>query len=143
VQQACSLPLGCVRLTSVSSPTSRRVSPEARTAIADHTRPYLERKWLSLRPREPRCGVYRRQLDDRRAIAGLAEGKPLPETAPIVTVATLTRILDHVAALPLVERRKQIAGLPAARADVFPAALATMNRRGRSRRPPRVSPFLP
>jgi exopolyphosphatase/guanosine-5'-triphosphate,3'-diphosphate pyrophosphatase len=61
-----------------------------------------------------------------RAIAGLAEGKPLSETGPVVTVATLERVLDRVASLSLAERRTQIAGLPASRADVSPAALATM-----------------
>jgi len=127
VQQACSLPLGCVRLTErFVADVAAPFSPEARAAIADHTRRTLSESGFRFDLANPDAVFTGGSLTTARAIAGLAEGKPLPETAPIVTVATLERILDRVAALPLVERRTQIAGLPAARADVFPAALATM-----------------
>jgi exopolyphosphatase/guanosine-5'-triphosphate,3'-diphosphate pyrophosphatase len=127
VQQACSLPLGCVRLTErFVADVAAPFSPEARAAITDHTRRTLSESDFRFDLAIQDAVFTGGSLTTARAIAGLAEGKPLPETAPIVTVATLARVLDRVAALPLAERRTQIAGLPAARADVFPAALATM-----------------
>jgi exopolyphosphatase/guanosine-5'-triphosphate,3'-diphosphate pyrophosphatase len=127
VQQACSLPLGCVRLTErfVADATAP-FSAEARAAVADHTRRTLRESGFRFDLASRDAVFTGGSMTTARAIDGLADGKPLPETAPIVTVATLERILDRVAALPLAERCRQIAGLPAARADVFPVALTTM-----------------
>jgi exopolyphosphatase/guanosine-5'-triphosphate,3'-diphosphate pyrophosphatase len=127
VQQACSVPLGCVRLTErFVADVAAPFSPEAQAAIADYTRCTLHESGFRFDLASQDAVFTGGSLTTARAIAGLTEGKSLLETAPIVAVATLTRILDRVAALPLVERRMQIAGLPAARADVFPAALATI-----------------
>jgi exopolyphosphatase/guanosine-5'-triphosphate,3'-diphosphate pyrophosphatase len=127
VQQACSLPLGCVRLTErFVADAAAPFSAEARAAVADHTRRSLRESGFRFDLASQDAVFAGGSMTTARVIAGLADGKLLPETAPIVTVATLERILDRAAALPLVERRTQIAGLPAARADVFPAALATM-----------------
>jgi exopolyphosphatase / guanosine-5'-triphosphate,3'-diphosphate pyrophosphatase len=127
VQQACSLPLGCVRLTErFVADVAVPFSPEARAAIADHTRRTLSESGFRFDLACQDAVFTGGSLTTARAIAGLAEGKPLPETSPVVAVATLTSILDRVGSLPLAERRAQIAGLPAARADVFPTALATM-----------------
>jgi len=127
VTQALSLPLGCVRLTErfvadVASP----FSPKARGALADHTRRALRESGFRFDLASQDAVFAGGSMTTARAIDGLAEGKPLSETAPFVTVATLKHILDRVAVLPLAERRRQITGLPAARADVFPAALTTM-----------------
>jgi len=127
VQQACSLLLGCVRLTErFVADVAAPFSPEERAAIAGHTRRTLSESGFRFDLASQDAVFTGGSLTTARAIAGLAEGKPLPETAPVVTVATLERILDRVASLSLAERRTQIAGLPAARADVFPAALATI-----------------
>jgi len=127
VQQACSLPLGCVRLTErFVADAAAPFSPEARAAIADYTRRALRESGFRFDLASHDAVFAGGSMTTARAIAGLAEGKLLLEAAPVVTVATLERILDRVASLSLAERRTQIAGLPAARADVFPVALATM-----------------
>jgi len=127
VQQACSLPLGCVRLTErFVADAAAPFSSEARAAIANHTQRALRESGFRFDLPSHDAVFAGGSMTTARAIAGLAEGKPLPETASIVTVAMLERVLERVAVLPLVERRTQIAGLPPARADVFPTALATM-----------------
>jgi exopolyphosphatase/guanosine-5'-triphosphate,3'-diphosphate pyrophosphatase len=60
-----------------------------------------------------------------RAILGAREGKPFESSDAVVTVAQLRELLAWLGALPL-EVRKQVPGLPPARADVFPTALATL-----------------
>jgi len=55
---------------------------------------------------------------------GQKSGVALVETSPIISVDALRALLEEIAVLPLAARR-QIAGLPAARADVFPTALTT------------------
>jgi len=127
VTQALSLPLGCVRLTErFVADIATPFSAEARAAVAGYTERTLRESGFRFDLASHDAVFTGGSLTTARAIAGLAEGKPLAETAPVVTVAMLERILAQVAALPLAERRAQIAGLPAARADVFPAALATM-----------------
>ena len=127
VTQALSLPLGCVRLTErfVADPAAS-FTLEARAAVADQARRALRESSFRFDLAGHDAVFAGGSMTTARAIDGLAEGKPLAETAPIVTVATLERILDRVAVFPLAERRAQIAGLPAARADVFPTALTTM-----------------
>ena len=127
VTQALSLPLGCVRLTErFAADAAAPFSAEAHAAVANHARRALRESSFRFDLASQDAVFTGGSMTTARAIDGLTEGKPLSETAPIVTVATLERILDRVAALPLAERRQQIAGLPAARADVFPAALTTM-----------------
>jgi exopolyphosphatase / guanosine-5'-triphosphate,3'-diphosphate pyrophosphatase len=127
VTQALSVPLGCVRLTErLVADVGAPFPSAARAAVADHTRRTLRESGFRFDLANPDAVFAGGSMTTARVIAGFEAGKPLAETAPIVTVATLQRILDRVAALPLAERRTEIPGLPAARADVFPAALATM-----------------
>ena len=127
VTQALSLPLGCVRLTErFGADPAAPFSAEARAAVADYARRALRESDFRFDLASQDAVFTGGSMTTARAIDGLADGKPLSETAPVVTVVTLKRILDRVAMLPLAERRQQIAGLPAARADVFPAALTTM-----------------
>ena len=127
VTQALSLPLGCVRLTErFGADPAAPFSAEARAAVADYARRALRESGFRFDLASQDAVFTGGSMTTARAIDGLADGKPLSETAPVVTVVTLKRILDRVAMLPLAERRQQIAGLPAARADVFPAALTTM-----------------
>jgi exopolyphosphatase/guanosine-5'-triphosphate,3'-diphosphate pyrophosphatase len=60
-----------------------------------------------------------------RAIFGERAGRPFAATDPRISTQELRDLLACLAAMPLAERQ-QIPGLPAARADVFPTALATM-----------------
>ena len=127
VTQALSLPLGCVRLTErFVTDVAAPFSAAARTAVADLTRRTLRESGFRF-DLDSRDAVFAGgSMTTARIIAGLATGKTLADTTPRVAVGTLRRMLERAAALPLAERRTQIAGLPAARADVFPAALATM-----------------
>jgi exopolyphosphatase/guanosine-5'-triphosphate,3'-diphosphate pyrophosphatase len=59
-----------------------------------------------------------------RAILGAREQQPFDATPATVTVGQLRELLASIGSLPLTERQR-IPGLPAARADIFPTALAT------------------
>ena len=63
-------------------------------------------------------------LTTARLILAAREGKKLEETSSVVTVQQLRQLLDLVGSVDL-ETRKKIPGVPAGRADVMPAALAT------------------
>lgn len=125
IQQELSLQLGCVRLTEkfVRDP-SAPFSPESRTQIAAHVA-------ATLRASGFRFGATRHAVGTGgtvatvRAILGARVGRKAEETEPRVSTAELAALLDQLATLPL-EERKRVKGLPAARADVFPAALATI-----------------
>jgi exopolyphosphatase/guanosine-5'-triphosphate,3'-diphosphate pyrophosphatase len=60
-----------------------------------------------------------------RTILAAGAGKTLEQTGTRVTLTDLRSLLGRLGAMPLAQR-KQIDGLPPARADVFPTALATV-----------------
>lgn len=124
--QAVSLPLGCVRLTErcVADPAAPLGDSDlaAITAITDQTFASFFR--FSLPP--PATAVATGgTVTTVRAMLGIAAGQSLATTNPVVTTSELRRLLECAAALPLAQRR-ELPGLPPARADVFPAALATI-----------------
>ncbi len=59
-----------------------------------------------------------------RLMNGALHGVGLEDTPAVVLAATLHALLDEVGPKTLAERR-QMPGMPEARADVFPAALVT------------------
>ncbi len=122
IEQAMSFRLGCVRLTEKFVADSTKAIPEtALHQIAEHTRTTLS------------AGNFRFDLPESvpvatggtvtalRTVLGLAAEK----TPFQVTTQDLRATLDRLAALPLPDRQ-ETRGLPAARADVFPTALATL-----------------
>jgi len=60
-----------------------------------------------------------------RAILGARQGISFQATPADVSVDTFRMLLDEIGSLPL-DQRRRVAGLPPARADVFPTALATL-----------------
>lgn len=125
VVRAASLPLGCVRLTErfVADPAAP-FPVEAGAAIAAHVRAALADRFpFDL----PGAGAVFAggTASTIRAIAGARVGQTAEEMPARIDVGEAQALLDQLAALPLTERR-QIPGLPPARADVFPTALATM-----------------
>src|SRR5690606_1829551 len=60
-----------------------------------------------------------------RALRASLHGVPMEEAPPQVTTDTLASLIDEISPLSL-EQRKAMPGMPAGRADVFPAALVTM-----------------
>jgi len=124
-QQELSLQLGCVRLaekfvTDHSAPFSH----EARVRIMGHVRAALAESGFRFDLPDAVAVATGGTVSTVRAIQGAKTGRPAEETAPVITVGRLHELLEQVAALPLRERQ-QVPGLPAARADVFPTALAT------------------
>lgn len=126
-EQATSVPLGCVRLMEKFVPRpDEPVSPLAAEQVAAHTRDVLQRSTFqfSLPPGAVAVGTGG-TVTTVRAIWAAREGKSFEEIEPVIEVPRLRHLFDVLAEMPLA-RRKQIAGLPPARADVFPIALATL-----------------
>lgn len=126
IDQAVSLPLGCVRLTErFVADSSLPLAATLRATIATHVQAAVAR------------GGFRFDLPGAVAIAtggtastlrmvlGAGLGPKMADSPSQLTVHDLRSTLDRIAALPLATRR-MVAGLPAARADVFPVALITL-----------------
>lgn len=126
IVQAVSLQLGCVRLTEkfFRNPTLPLPQPEA-SALAVHVRDELKRSGFRFALKAPPAVFTGGSMSTVRLIKGARHGVSLEETPSIVGLDTLTELLEELAPLTLEERRA-IPGMPAARADVFPAALVTM-----------------
>ncbi|MBL9202094.1 MAG: phosphatase, partial [Opitutaceae bacterium] len=125
ITQAVSLPLGCVRLTEkfVADPAQPLLSA-ARDGIAAHTRAEFARVGFSFVPQAEAIGTGG-TVATARAILGARVGHPLDQVDPVISVLQMRELLDWLGALSLAERQR-IPGLPAARADVFLAALVTL-----------------
>lgn len=125
IQQELSLQLGCVRLTEkfVRDPNAP-FSNDSRALITAHVA-------ATLRASSFRLGATRAAVGTGgtvatvRAILGARQGLEAEQTEARVTTAELVTLLDFLAPMPL-EERKRVEGLPPARADVFPTALATI-----------------
>jgi exopolyphosphatase/guanosine-5'-triphosphate,3'-diphosphate pyrophosphatase len=126
IVQAVSLQLGCVRLTErfVAEP-AQPLTAAARAAIAAHTRAEFARAGFRLDGPPATAVGTGGTVATARTILGARDGRPFDQTDPTISVAQLRELLDWLGALPLAERQR-IPGLPAARADVFPTALATL-----------------
>jgi len=127
IEQAASLPLGCVRLTErfVADPSAPLTAP-VHEAIGRHAR--AEITAAGFRFSLPAAAVAvgtGGTVTTVRAILGARAQTTFEATDPIVTVADLIGLRDQLGAMPLAERQR-VAGLPPKRADVFPAALTTL-----------------
>jgi exopolyphosphatase/guanosine-5'-triphosphate,3'-diphosphate pyrophosphatase len=126
IQQAVSLQLGCVRLTEkfVKDPAAP-VPPEVLAEIAAHVTTTLKEAGLSFDLPESVGIATGGTVTTVRAIIGARDQLRAEETSPAVATDQLRELLTTLAALPL-DQRKRVPGMPSARADVFPAALATI-----------------
>jgi exopolyphosphatase/guanosine-5'-triphosphate,3'-diphosphate pyrophosphatase len=126
IQQALSLQLGCVRLTEkfVKDPAAP-LPPDAQAQIAGHVAAALAEAGLKFDLPESVAIGTGGTVSTVRAILGAREQLRAEETSPAVSVEQLRELLALLAPLTL-EQRKRVPGLPAARADVFPTALATI-----------------
>ena len=127
IEQAVSLRLGCVRLTEKFVPdSSAPFSAAAAQQVAAHTRELLGSSAFKFAlPSDAIAVGTGGTITTVRAIFGARVAIPFDATDPVVTVPDLRKLLDVVGEMPL-DRRKQVSGLPRARADVFPVALATL-----------------
>ena len=126
IEQAISLQLGCVRLTErfIKDPTAPLVQTEV-AALAVHVRDELKRSGFRFAMVAPAAVFTGGTMSTVRAIKGARHGLTLEDTPAMVGIETMNHLLDELAPLSL-EERKGIPGMPAPRADVFPAALVTM-----------------
>ncbi|MEO5960532.1 MAG: phosphatase [Opitutaceae bacterium] len=126
IVQAVSLQLGCVRLTEKFVANPAQPFPAAATdRIAAHVRESAAAAGFKFSlARDALVIGTGGTMATARAILAARDGLPFDGTEPTVTVAQLRELFATLGALPLTAR-KQIAGLPPARADVFPTALAT------------------
>lgn len=126
IKQALSLQLGCVRLTErfVKDPTAP-VPAAALDAITAHVRGELEKSGFKFTP-APLAAVFTGgSMSAVRSIQGAKQGLRLEQTPALIEVPVMRDLLAALVPMTLAQR-KTVPGLPAARADVFPAALATM-----------------
>jgi exopolyphosphatase/guanosine-5'-triphosphate,3'-diphosphate pyrophosphatase len=127
IEQAVSLQLGCVRLTEkFVRDASQPFAAAEGERIVEHTREIIARSGFafSLPAGAVAIGTGG-SVTTLRAILGAREGKAFDDTDAVVPIGDLRDALTWIASLPLAQR-KEISGLPAARADVFPVALATL-----------------
>ncbi|MGC4071735.1 MAG: phosphatase [Nibricoccus sp.] len=127
IAQALSLQLGCVRLTEhfVTDP-SRPLTTETLARIAAHTRDTFAQSGFRFDlPASAAAIGTGGTITTARAILGLRAGKQLADTDTFLSTEDVRDLLAFTAREPL-ETRRQIPGLPPARADVFPTALATI-----------------
>lgn len=127
IRQEISLRLGCVRMTEkfIGDPQAPLKADEC-AALARHVRDTIKQSGFRFAASGGDEAVFTGgTFTSARAIKAARHGLMLEDTPAIVSTATLRELLDEIAPLTL-DERKQIPGLPAARADVFPAALVTV-----------------
>lgn len=127
IEAGVSLQLGCVRLTEkLVGDSSHPIGPATLAEIQNFTRATLERSQFAftLPPGTPAVGVGG-TVTTVRAILAARAGRDLEATSTRVEQRTLRDLMEELGSMSL-EQRKQVPGLPAGRADVFPTALATL-----------------
>lgn len=127
IEQELSLKLGCVRMTEkfIADPTAP-LCPEECTKLALHVRDTIKASGFRFNlPSDAEAVFTGGTMTSVRLIKGALHGAKLDDTPPIVSLETLHDLLDEIGPLTL-DARKEIPGMPAARADVFPAALVTV-----------------
>lgn len=127
MNQAVSLQLGCVRLTEMLVPDSAKsVSRETIALIQSHARNELVKAGFEFGlPADAMAIGTGGTITTTRAMLAARAGRSLEQTPSCVELANFRQLLAELSALPLTDR-KQVPGLPPARADVFPTALATL-----------------
>ena len=126
IAHAMSLQLGCVRLTEkfIKDATAPLDQAEAST-LARHVQDELKRSGFRFPIIAPAAVFAGGSMSTVRAIKGARHGLTLEDTPAVIGTDTLADLIDELAPMTL-EERKAVPGLPAARADVFPAALVTI-----------------
>lgn len=126
IQEGISLQLGCVRLTEkFVTDSTGPFPPEARKRIMAHARLALAESGFRFDLPFPAAVATGGTASTVRAIQGARTGQPIEATSSLISVQSLRELLDQLAPLTL-EQRRQVPGISAARADIFPTALATL-----------------
>jgi exopolyphosphatase/guanosine-5'-triphosphate,3'-diphosphate pyrophosphatase len=126
VAQAVSLPLGCVRLTEKFFPVpDGALTPGACSRVAMHVRDVLKGSGFRFGLGAVPAVFTGGSIASVRAITGAMHHVAFADTPPFVAAGTVAALLEELMPLDLTARRR-VPGMPAARADVFPAALITI-----------------
>jgi len=127
IEQTVSLQLGCVRLTErFVADAAAPVAEDTLKNVAAHIADVLAKSCFAFSlPRGAIAVGTGGTMAAARAVLGARAGKTFAQTDARVSVSQLRELLAALSAMTLDERR-QVAGLPAPRADVFPTALATL-----------------
>lgn len=127
--QSVSVPLGCVRLTErcVADPAAPFTATD-RIAVVSAVRDTFAHAPVQFRftlPAPAAAVATGGTVTTVRAMLAAQAGRSLDDSGTCVTTTELEQLFARTAALSLADRRA-LPGLPAARADVFPTALATI-----------------
>jgi exopolyphosphatase / guanosine-5'-triphosphate,3'-diphosphate pyrophosphatase len=125
--QEKSLPLGCVRLTEQCVPDPRQPFGPAETeaVVAAVDASFATSGFSFSLPAAAAVVGTGGTLTTARAVLAARAGQTLEQADPMLTIARLRELRDGLGALTLAAR-KEVPGLPPARADVFPTAVATL-----------------
>ena len=127
ISQSLSLRLGCVRMTEkFFADPAAPLDLDNCLGLALYVKQELRRAGFRFDlPAPPQVVFTGGTVTTIRIIKGARHGVELADTPATVSVATVQDLLEELAPLSLAERQA-IPGMPAARADVFPAALITV-----------------
>jgi exopolyphosphatase/guanosine-5'-triphosphate,3'-diphosphate pyrophosphatase len=127
IEKATSLKLGCVRLTErfLVFP-EQPLTSHHRQEIMQYVLDQLTKAGLDTwSPPNLEAVATGGTISTARAMLAARAGRSFEESDSLISVTQLRNLLASVGGLPL-DQRRELPGLPAARADVFPAALATL-----------------
>ena len=127
IKQALSLQLGCVRLTErcVADP-KKPFTTESNLRVRELTCEHLTKNGFTFDlPANATAIGTGGTLTTARAILAARDGKTFETVGSVVTISQLRELLELIGSVDL-ETRRCIPGVPAGRADVMPAALATL-----------------
>jgi len=127
VRQLTSLQLGCVRVTERCVPEPARAFTAGEIeGVRSHVRHVIRESDFRFALEPPVVAVATGGTATTfRAVEAAASGKSFASTSPILPVPALNALAARLATLTI-DGRRTIPGVPAARADVFPAALLTL-----------------
>lgn len=127
LEQAASLQLGCVRLMEkfIADP-NKALGRTPRYRIMQHVHDELVRCSFKFTLGHEAVAIGTGgTITTVRAILGARHHTPLEQTDSFIPLTQLRLLLTRLARMTLQERQ-QVPGLPEARADIFPTALATL-----------------
>ena len=126
IVQATSLALGAVRITEhfISDPT-QPINREVEKSIQKYVAKLIKNEGLLKTPYLGSLIATGGALTVTRAILAARDNRALEEFSPLISLLQIREIKAELISQPLSERIK-IKSLPAARADILPAALITI-----------------
>ena len=126
IVQAASLALGSVRITErfIKDP-SKPIRRNVEKSIQKHVTKLIKNEGLLKTPYLGSLIATGGALTVTRAILAARDNRALEEFSPLISLQQIREIKAELISLPLSERIK-IKSLPAARADILPAALITI-----------------